>query len=137
MKLVVFLFCSVATLSGSQKQEARDIAQQIIDQAVQELFTGIMKKDTNLIENALKTGISANHDYTSRFMLAPGVYKEVKRTPLTFALSYPDNLEAVKILTQYGALINRPDRDKNLPFNSAIASNNSAVVEFLLHKEPT
>jgi ankyrin repeat protein len=135
MKLSKSLFlsiCAVASLSSSQKQEVRVIAEQIMDQAVQELFNGISKKDVNLIENALKIGISANHDYTYRLTLTDGVYKEIKRTPLTYALSFPDNLAVVKILTQYGAHIDKPDGDKNLPLNSAIFSNNTAVVEYFI-----
>lgn len=132
IKLLTLSLCIQFSLSGSQKPEARAIAEQIIDQASEELFRGIGSKDIRLIENALRTGISANHDYTYRLTLAPGVYHEVKRTPLTYAASQPDSLPVVKTLILYGAHINKPDRENKLPLNVAIISNNTAVVDFFI-----
>ncbi|MFZ5953903.1 MAG: ankyrin repeat domain-containing protein [Candidatus Dependentiae bacterium] len=118
--------------NAAQKQEARDIAEQIIHQSIQELFAGIQLGNLEQIEDALKLGASANHDYTTTLQLAPSVFKQIHRTPLTLAISYKNALPVAQLLVQYGADVNKPDGEGDIPIHIALYNNQSDLVDFFI-----
>lgn len=134
IKLLSVALLAMPGLHALQKHEARDIAEQIIHQAIQELFQGITKGNLAQIQDALKLGASANHNYTTNLQLDQYVFKQIHRTPLTLAVSNKNALDIARLLVQHGANVNKPDGEGDLPLHMAIFSNKDHLVDFFIQQ---
>ncbi|MFZ5953904.1 MAG: ankyrin repeat domain-containing protein [Candidatus Dependentiae bacterium] len=133
IKLLSLALLVIPGLHALQKHEARDIAQQVIQQAVQELFDGITENNLDKIRLALDLGASPNEDVTWQAQLpSTNTITTFHKTPLTLAIQSKDAFNIATLLLKYDANVNKQDGQGNLPLHLAIFLNRPELVDLFI-----
>ena len=122
MKNYIMLILIIAGLSNTYSMETPHFKIDQ-DQLNKEFFTAIVEKNKDKVEEALAKGadINALSKYSWDIKIRPGFALTGNASALSVALDF-FNPEIIKILTEYGADINKAESGKNIPIFNIIWS---------------